>query len=625
MKRIAIIALSAVVGVCIQTELASAQASNPRARAVERLKQSTEDKQRTQATAPASTAGQAQQPSGPRSAMPSVRQGQPTVRSTPSVVETRTRMAERARGGDPSAQRMAESVPARSDVMRSVPATRSAPQAVRRDEIPARSTSSIAETRMRMIERAASGDTKRRPIGPTSSDGPTEVRPGTMMTRSVSPTFLREVPLSRAPSSVAQTRARLIERARGEESGAAPSTSSTSTLSDRGSSARPSAPAVRVVSPAGGSNRSDVAETRSRLIERAKMAASRDDFAPVSTFLPGSGAVAPASAANPRMQAVERALATQRERVGTTPVTPMPRATSAGEVSFEKHAFRDDWRHHRDQDGHDWGGVARTRISFGLFIGGGTAFHLSYSNRWWCEPVWVPHFYRWRDCYYFWRPRYSCVPEWYWWDCRPRLTVVVGSSSCYRPKWHRTCCYDITYSAYHSPWCVSTLLTTHVPAYVQAPVTYGTIGAVQTYTNDTGGSFVSPAPSPVVVTYRASASGGVMDWADTPARIMASVTNASESERARVAARYLGRSIAGAWELVFEKAESAGNRTMLICSARGVSNVPSPLVALLVDEVPGNLREGAVLTVSGRLVEITMGDSGTPEGLLVLDEVRVAM
>ncbi|CAG0982768.1 hypothetical protein PHYC_01858 [Phycisphaerales bacterium] len=221
----------------------------------------------------------------------------------------------------------------------------------------------------------------------------------------------------------------------------------------------------------------------------------------------------------------------------------------------------------------------------------------------WSSWSYHPSWYHWSPHRYYYQPY-----DWYWDGCRPHVSILVG-----RP-----------------------LVTTYVPVYVND--SYGTIGSVETYTNDyvAASSPVYPVASAaptyepasqsrVATTYRATSASGVMDWADTPVRVMSAITAAPESQRAAVAGRFLGRSVAGAWELVFERSQPAGTGTMLLCSARGASSTPSPVIALIVDQAPADLRAGAVLVATGRVAEISINDPEAPNGVLVLEDVKIAL
>ncbi|GJQ31011.1 MAG: hypothetical protein HBSAPP03_28950 [Phycisphaerae bacterium] len=365
----------------------------------------------------------------------------------------------------------------------------------------------------------------------------------------------------------------------------------------------------------------------------------------------------------PHQTMVDRARQLRDERVGTGSVPPAP-FTGVERNAQERdgwsgssrdrdgdHRGGNDWNQRDRDDRHDrygWNRRDRGRWdswdrdcdddgwrsgwSFGLSIGSG-GWGLSASYGWGLARDCGPTYVRWHD----WRPRRyvydACDYRWDW--CSP---VVV------RTSWHRplasVCCWESCHSSFHSAWCHKTLVTTYVPVYFTTSVAgYGTVGSVQTFVND-GYAGVTPvavaAPASiaippsasrsasVAVTYRANEKAGVLDWADTPTRIVGALQDAPESMRGELAGRYLGRTVAGAWELIVERVQPSGDRTMLVCSARGASDRPSPIVALMMDGTPSGLKEGAIIVASGRIVEVTLNDPDAPSGVMVLDDVKIA-
>lgn len=132
------------------------------------------------------------------------------------------------------------------------------------------------------------------------------------------------------------------------------------------------------------------------------------------------------------------------------------------------------------------------------------------------------------------------------------------------------------------------------------------------------------SPAGVATTYRATTTAGVLDWADTPAGIISTLSATSGWDRDQLVGRYLGRSVAGAWELIYERSEPAGDATILLCRPRGTTEGEMPVVALVVETVPADLQAGRVLIASGRIAEVTLNDPGAPGGVLILDNVRLA-
>lgn len=308
-----------------------------------------------------------------------------------------------------------------------------------------------------------------------------------------------------------------------------------------------------------------------------------------------------------------------------------------GSFGALRHGGRDwdgrrDWRHDRGGSRHWDRGWDRPSWSWGFSIGFSGSWSFGASYNW--HSSYRPSWYGWHPRRYHYQP---C--DWYWDGYRPRVSILVGRPLWCSPRYyHDPCCWENCYSPYHSAWCSQAVVTTtYVPVYVND--SYGTIGSVETFTNDyvpaTSPAYpvASATPAPtyqpagpvgVATTYRATTSAGVMDWSDTPARIMEAINTAPEGQRAATAGRFLGRSVAGAWELIFERAQPAGSRTMLLCTARGASTTPSPVVALVVDTAV-DLKPGAVLVATGRLAEISLNDPEAPNGVLVLEDAKLAL
>lgn len=330
--------------------------------------------------------------------------------------------------------------------------------------------------------------------------------------------------------------------------------------------------------------------------------------------------------------------------------------------SYASHRYdsrrHDDSRHY---DRHHWGGYPSRSsgwsVSFG-FGSSGWSTSFSYSSGWYRSPSW-----------------YAC-PSWRYrpvWHC----PTYVSWDPCW-PSWRRAC-WSPCDTWYVAPVVVRPVYVVSRPVYWcptwEVPVVYASISTRAAYTSTSSGVYgvtgadalgasvasaapaqqwqtlpddwfvpaspatraqaVSPDPAPQAaaptpaeagvpasVVYRAAARGGVLDWADTPVRIVESVRGASAADRPAAAGRYLGKSVAGAWELVLERAESSDSgNALLYCRARGRSESPSPLVILIADE-PVSLAPGSVLTVSGVLAELSVDDA--PEGVIVLDSVRIA-
>jgi hypothetical protein len=297
-------------------------------------------------------------------------------------------------------------------------------------------------------------------------------------------------------------------------------------------------------------------------------------------------------------------------------------------------------------------------VSIG-FGSSGWSTSFSYSSGWYRSPAWYsscspwryrsvwhcPTYVSWDPCWPSWRRScWSPCDTWYVAPVVVRPVYVVSRPVYWCPTWEVPVVYSsISAHAAHASASSSVYSVTGVDALGASVAAASPAQQWQTLPDDwfvpaspaTRAQAVSPdaapqaaAPAPAdagvpaSVVYRAAARGGVLDWADTPVRIVESVRGASAADRPAAAGRYLGKSVAGAWELVLERAESgdSGN-ALLYCRARGRSEAPSPLVILIADE-PVSLAPGSVLTVSGVLAELSVDDA--PEGVIVLDSVRIA-
>lgn len=381
------------------------------------------------------------------------------------------------------------------------------------------------------------------------------------------------------------------------------------------------------------------------------------------------------SNARPHEDIVERALRTRNDRVGSGSVVPAAPFTGATPDDRSTLRFDDDddregrgrgdWNGGRDDDRngrHDWGGRDRDRHDWD----GRDRDRRDWNRRDWDCDEWGRPRARWWDddcddwgrsgwsfglsigshgwglsASYGWSSRY-CAPTYAWWDShwdwrRDWCDPVVVRYSWKRPVYHTTCCWEAGYSWGHASTCHTRLVTAYVPVYYPTStlVVSSGLGTVQTFTNDgyagiTAASVpailpaLTVAPSPVTVTYRATESSGVLDWADTPGRIIGSLMDAPESARGSLAGQYLGRSVAGAWELVVDRVQASGSRTMIVTTPRGAGDRTPPVVALMVDAAPAGLREGSIILASGRVVEVTLHDPDAAGGVMVLDEVKIA-
>jgi len=252
-----------------------------------------------------------------------------------------------------------------------------------------------------------------------------------------------------------------------------------------------------------------------------------------------------------------------------------------------------------------------------------------------CDP-W-PNYYRpvyhrpWRG--YFWTHDYYdyCRPTTYLYDC-----------SLYYP--FRSLSYTPTVVNYYSS-----------PIYVvgsgstsggYAGTAYGDLYNTSLYDdssgrgssdNARGGSLTLPGLSelpPVAgdegaasaaTVFRATQDQGPMDWSVTATSIINAVMSAAPNQRARTAAKFLGRTPVGAWEVTVEDAPLEGQTGQMMCrSAVETQGGQRPILLIRTVGAVGGLERGQSLRIRGRLVELCVDDPSYPGGLLVLEDADVS-
>jgi hypothetical protein len=133
-----------------------------------------------------------------------------------------------------------------------------------------------------------------------------------------------------------------------------------------------------------------------------------------------------------------------------------------------------------------------------------------------------------------------------------------------------------------------------------------------------------PAPAPVATVYRASGDLGEMSWSAVPSGIIDAVAGALPSQRAVVAAQFLARRPAGSWQVIYEDQTYTPDGVVVRTRALNASRLGAePAVILVVPQLLSNVQPGAVLTVTGRLTELTIDDTSYPGGVLTLADARV--
>lgn len=287
--------------------------------------------------------------------------------------------------------------------------------------------------------------------------------------------------------------------------------------------------------------------------------------------------------------------------------------------------------------------------------------HASYLHRnWWHDSSdsWYRHKpYGWNS---YWDTRDTF---WHstWTSHRP---LYYGNGLSFSATW-RSGFFGASYEASrYDPWPLSSLWTYdpwYTPAYTYAPTTviypertvYVPSSGVETYTNDSwlassyassgyssgsagswigSGSGTQATPvvgsvaAPVATVFRApmkDGAAGVMNWDATPARIVNSIRQGVGGGGGAAAAEFLGRTPSGAWELVYRDRTTRDGALVLVCSAVG-SDAESPTVMVVMKSDPPALEAGAVIAVTGRLVEVSVDHPDFAGGLLVLDEAQAS-
>jgi len=134
-----------------------------------------------------------------------------------------------------------------------------------------------------------------------------------------------------------------------------------------------------------------------------------------------------------------------------------------------------------------------------------------------------------------------------------------------------------------------------------------------------------PPADDAATVYRSAANHGSMAWADTATSIVNAMVGDPADQRASVAKRYLGRTPGGAWEATFEGRQDIENATELTCRGTGVTTAGGrPTIVVRVNHKVDALTPGQRLSVTGRLVEVSVDDSSNPGGVLVLEDADVS-
>jgi hypothetical protein len=259
--------------------------------------------------------------------------------------------------------------------------------------------------------------------------------------------------------------------------------------------------------------------------------------------------------------------------------------------------------------------------------------HHHSRDHWWISFALAPSLY-----YSTWTPFYGFGTSLYYTPSYWGTTYYTYSDPlCFTTRsvyYHRPLTYTLTYPIYTTPYFSST--TTYIydsGSYSQGyadgllqGLTQGQLLDYKPLPSERG--YVAPyEPAPAmeepIVVYGASGPNGELRWSDTAASIVNDVLYSTD--RARAAQRYLGRSIQGAWEVTLESKQDVGRGVELVCRAiTPAANGEPPTIIVNVPRAVGDLEPGRRLSVTGRLMELSVNDPQFAGGLLVLDEGDVS-
>lgn len=163
----------------------------------------------------------------------------------------------------------------------------------------------------------------------------------------------------------------------------------------------------------------------------------------------------------------------------------------------------------------------------------------------------------------------------------------------------------------------------YVPTYTTSYIEVPTVASAEPMSVYDGVTYVLPsAPAPTV--YRSDALTGVLNFGDTPSRIVSAVRLAAWNAQGARANDFLGRVPAGAWDVVYEgeratdsgremffratDADALGRRVQVVVRVTGTADV---------------FNFGDAAQVTGRLAEICVDDPNETGGRLVLEDGAV--
>jgi len=305
-----------------------------------------------------------------------------------------------------------------------------------------------------------------------------------------------------------------------------------------------------------------------------------------------------------------------------------------------------DWRGDRDRNhwhgGHDrheshWGRRNSWRHHDHSNWSIGFSFGPSYSYGYWpsysySRPV-LYSSYSYSPWYSGWSTRYYSYSD--------PLCISYRPSSSYWWYYRRPLSYSLIYPVYDT----TTYVTYDTPVYTEtATYLYGSTipsysstttildysaklpadyRAYTTQSQPAASTYSVPAAEEPVIVYQASRQSGEMVWSDTATSIVNSLLNSSE--RGGEAQRYLGKSIAGSWEVTLESARQTDTGMELTTRAMAAAGTGvRPTIVVNIRRVEAGLQPGQRLSITGRLSELTVNDPENAGGLLVLDDADVS-
>jgi hypothetical protein len=217
-------------------------------------------------------------------------------------------------------------------------------------------------------------------------------------------------------------------------------------------------------------------------------------------------------------------------------------------------------------------------------------------------------------------------------SCWPySYSLYYGSSWCwpysgYYPSYYNPVSYAMSYPTY-APMDYGGYGTTINNYYNTAPAGDPGVamGAAAPSYADNGAFKPAPPADDTATVYRSFVNRGQMAWSDTATSIINAMVGAPADHRAAVAKQYVGRTPTGAWEATFEGRQDVENATELVCRGTGTTTTGGrPTIIVRVNHKVDALTPGQRLSVTGRLVEVSVDDSSNPGGVLVLEDADVS-